>query len=411
MNYTLRILAGLFISIRVLYAQSAGWSVQSSHTTENLRGIAGSDFNTWIAVGDAGTILRSSDGGIHWAVIASPVGDALRGVSLRGRIGLAVGIAGRVLRTTDSGLNWIEETRPTSKNLYSVSLGDQMAVIGGEEGTILVSLDDGLNWTPHTAGTASVIFGIAVNGTTAVGVGGAGAVVMTTDHGKGWGLTVLGNQLTFFYSTSFINGPTGWAVGSSASTGNVIIHSTDYGFVWTGQAAPTSEQLFGVSFPTIDSGCAVGSNGTIIRTSDGGANWLRDSSGLSQIFNAVSFANSRIGIIVGDGGTILRTTPGGTVSAGRNVQASIPKYFTLGQNYPNPFNPSTTISFSVGTYSHASLRVFNVLGQEVATVFSGTLSAGSYTKQWNAEKFPSGVYFYQLQDGSLSETRKLLLIK
>ena len=83
----------------------------------------------------------------------------------------------------------------------------------------------------------------------------------------------------------------------------------------------------------------------------------------------------------------------------------------LDQNYPNPFNPSTNISFSVGTFSHTSLRVFDVLGREVATVFSGTLSAGSYTKQWNAEGSPSGVYFYHLQAGPLSETKKLLLLK
>ena len=411
MIYTLRFLAVLIISIRTLYAQSAGWSVQSSHTTVNLHGIASSDFNTWIAVGEAGTILRSSDGGNQWAAIASPVGDALRSVSFSGSIGLAVGIAGRILRSTDNGLNWIEETRPTTKGLYSVSFGNRMAVIGGEEGTILVSLDDGLTWTPHTAGTASVIFGVSVNDTTAVGVGGQGAVIMSVDHGRGWGLTVLGNQLTFFYSASFINSSTGWAVGSSASTGNLIIHSTDYGFVWTGQTAPTSEQLFGVSFATIDSGWAVGSNGTIIRTTNGGANWLKDSSGLTQALNVVSFADSRIGIIVGDGGTILRTATGGTVSVPADLQPSLPEHFTLDQNYPNPFNPSTNISFSVGTFSHTSLRVFDVLGREVTTVFSGTLSAGSYTKQWNAEGFPSGVYLYRLQSGSLSETKKLLLIK
>jgi hypothetical protein len=175
--------------------------------------------------------------------------------------------------------------------------------------------------------------------------------------------------------------------------------------------APTSEQLFGVSFTTINTGYAVGSNGTIIRISNGGTDWFKDSSGLSQIFNAVSFANTRIGVIVGNGGSILRTTTGGTISVAVDLQTFIPQHFTLDQNYPNPFNPSTNISFSVDTKSHMSLQVFDILGREVATVFSGALSAGSYTKQWNAEGFPSGVYFYRLQAGSLSETKKLLLLK
>jgi polyhydroxybutyrate depolymerase len=87
------------------------------------------------------------------------------------------------------------------------------------------------------------------------------------------------------------------------------------------------------------------------------------------------------------------------------------KYFTLEQNFPNPFNPSTSISFSVGTYSQTSLRVYDMLGQEVATIFSGAIPAGSYTKQWNAEDLPSGIYFYRLQAGTFSETKKLVLVK
>jgi hypothetical protein len=88
-----------------------------------------------------------------------------------------------------------------------------------------------------------------------------------------------------------------------------------------------------------------------------------------------------------------------------------PIEFRLDQNYPNPFNPSTTITFSVGTYSHTSLRVYDLLGREVATIFSGELPAGSYTKQWNAKNCPSGVYFCQLQADSFTETKKLILLR
>lgn len=88
-----------------------------------------------------------------------------------------------------------------------------------------------------------------------------------------------------------------------------------------------------------------------------------------------------------------------------------PIEFRLNQNYPNPFNPSTTITFFIGTYSYTSLRVYDLLGRESATIFSGKLSAGSYTKQWNTVGLPSGVYFYRLQSGSYSETRKLILLK
>ncbi len=89
----------------------------------------------------------------------------------------------------------------------------------------------------------------------------------------------------------------------------------------------------------------------------------------------------------------------------------IPNRFSLGQNHPNPFNPSTTIEFSLPHSGFVSLKVLNILGQEVATLISEYKSAGRYTHLWNADGFPSGTYFYRLQTGSSIETKKLSLIK
>jgi hypothetical protein len=92
-------------------------------------------------------------------------------------------------------------------------------------------------------------------------------------------------------------------------------------------------------------------------------------------------------------------------------EGELPDMYTLKQNYPNPFNPSTTITFSIGTYSYISLRVYDVLGREVATIVSEKLPAGNYSRQWNAAKMPSGIYFYRLQAGSFTETKKLVLLR
>lgn len=83
--------------------------------------------------------------------------------------------------------------------------------------------------------------------------------------------------------------------------------------------------------------------------------------------------------------------------------------FDLMQNYPNPFNPSTIISFSLPTRSFVSLKVFDSIGREVATIISEEMSSGNYARQWNAIDFPSGVYFYRLQAGSFMETKKIVL--
>ena len=89
----------------------------------------------------------------------------------------------------------------------------------------------------------------------------------------------------------------------------------------------------------------------------------------------------------------------------------LPTHFSLDQNYPNPFNPTTTISFNLPTQSLASLRVFDALGREVSILFTDELPAGTYTWQWHAIALPSGIYFYRLQAGSFTETKKLILLK
>jgi hypothetical protein len=93
------------------------------------------------------------------------------------------------------------------------------------------------------------------------------------------------------------------------------------------------------------------------------------------------------------------------------VTIEAPKVFALSQNYPNPFNPSTMISFDLPTKSFVSLKIFDLLGREVATIVSEEMSTGSHVKQWNAENCPSGVYFYRLQAGSLTETKRMILMK
>lgn len=80
-------------------------------------------------------------------------------------------------------------------------------------------------------------------------------------------------------------------------------------------------------------------------------------------------------------------------------------------NYPNPFNPSTDISFSLPEASTVRLEVFNLLGQAVATVYSGTLGAGEHSFTWDGSRSPSGVYMYRLTAGEFNITKKMMLLK
>ena len=90
---------------------------------------------------------------------------------------------------------------------------------------------------------------------------------------------------------------------------------------------------------------------------------------------------------------------------------SQPTRFDLKQNYPNPFNPTTTIPFSIPSNSYVSLKIYDLLGREIATIVSEEMPAGSYSRQWNASELSSGIYFYRIQAGNFIETKKLVLLK
>ena len=88
-----------------------------------------------------------------------------------------------------------------------------------------------------------------------------------------------------------------------------------------------------------------------------------------------------------------------------------PRKFGLEQNYPNPFNPSTVINYSLENPSHVSVKIFNMLGKEVATLIDKIMSPGQHTVQWNAQGFSSGIYFYQLKTGDIIQTKKMVLLR
>ena len=91
--------------------------------------------------------------------------------------------------------------------------------------------------------------------------------------------------------------------------------------------------------------------------------------------------------------------------------AAVPGKFELAQNYPNPFNPSTTISYSIPARSDVSIKVYNNLGQLVATLFNGVNEAGTHEVSWNAASVSTGVYFYSINAGDFTSTKKMILLK
>ena len=90
---------------------------------------------------------------------------------------------------------------------------------------------------------------------------------------------------------------------------------------------------------------------------------------------------------------------------------SLPTEFTLSQNYPNPFNPVTTVIYSLSISGFVNLSIYNIRGELVSTVVNEFQKPGEYRTKWNADNVASGIYFYRLQIGSASVSKKMLLLK
>lgn len=223
----------------------------------------------------------------------------------------------------------------------------------------------------------------------------------STDNGQTWsaGIRVTSdapnNGKSQFFPAIHVDGGGGVNIlyyddrNTTADSASVYLsRSTDGGSSWSDYRVSNSAFK-----PTPIGGLGQGYQGDNIGLTSAGDTlwpvWMDNSSGIYQIWTCP-----------------IR------ISGLTSVQElNVPHRFKLGPNYPNPFNPTTRIKFSVGSSADVSLRVFDVLGREVAILVHEQLSAGTYTVTWDAASNPSGIYFCTMHAGTYSATRKLMLVK
>ncbi len=164
-------------------------------------------------------------------------------------------------------------------------------------------------------------------------------------------------------------------------------------------------------FAVIGTNLFAGSNGKgIFLSTNNGTSWTAVDSGLTDT-DVKALAVSGAYLFAGNDRGVWRRPLSEMVTGVKEENNNLPSNFSLEQNYPNPFNPTTVINFSIPKNYMVSIRVYDILGNEVANLMNEEKTAGSYSINFNASKLSSGVYFYRMQAGSFVKTKKLILMK
>lgn len=373
-------------------------------------------------VGEDGLVMRTTNNGINWTQQNTNLTNVLFGASIKDGISLAVGDNGVIIRSDDFGNTWDIILPGTYNRLNDVELYGTNAVVCGDSGAIYYSINGGQNWTASSYSTSKKLNDVKfISSTIGFIAGELAEVLKTTDGGMTWVQlnTSFANQN--FNAIEAIDENNICVVGDAGT----IFLSNDGGNTWFGPNGLMYENnIYDVVFFNETTGVATGENGLILRTEDGGYSWQPSeiAPGAETFdFHAVSFYDANIGISVGNEGKEIYTVDGGITWTDQapNLIAiftgSKQKRISLMQNYPNPFNPSTVINYELPYNANVSVKVYDIAGKEVASLFTGYQTEGTHSVQFNASNLSSGVYFYRLNvvngSNSVTKVNKMILTK
>lgn len=321
MKHIYQISICFFILVKISFAQD-GWFWQYPKPQGNtLHDIFIFDQNTAIAVGDLGTVIKTTDGGENWDVQHHAGGRAsnLNGVHFINEMtGWAVGMDGLILKTMDGGINWNEIKWKPGTELTAVFFTNaDSGWVVGKQGIIFQTTDGGESWIDQGIngeiyGNVDVFF---INNNVGWIVADAywgSTILRTTDGGQHWAWHKPSPPVYALLSIYFTDSDIGWTVSGFG----MILKTTDGGVTWTTLDTIKTEEGFGqtlnsIHFVNNNIGWIVGNDGFILRTIDGGENWIYQISSTSEHLCAVAFADTEVGCAIGGNGEILKTINGG----------------------------------------------------------------------------------------------------
>jgi photosystem II stability/assembly factor-like uncharacterized protein len=362
---------------------------------------------------------------------------------------------GLFLKTTNSGQSWFTYGSLPANVYYLLGLsfvnsttGFALAAYdysGGVNDGVIKTTNAGLNWfvlpMPENINSVSDIHFIDLNTGFVVGYDEvndtARAVILkTTNSGSNWSRQIF-MQLRDFSGIYFSNSLTGLVISSSdpviEPVDNRTYKTTNSGSNWFLNSTFDDAILYGVK-SVVGTGVYLIFGSRLLpsfeymeffaKTTNYGFNWSQGSlndTGLvlvdAKLLDQNNWYMTGGNLISQSYPVILHTTNGGTIGI-VPIGPEVPKYYLLYQNYPNPFNPETKIKFAIpssggvnSTSGNVTLKVFDILGKEVVVLVDENLTTGIYEVTFDASKLTSGIYFYRINAGEYTETKRMMLIK
>ncbi len=353
------------------------------------------DAQTGFIGGDNGILFKTTNGGINLDTMRMPSPyDALHSIYFPSRdTGYIASKYGGLYKTTNGGANWIIQQLP-----------------GGISGFNFEGLFCPSNNIAFAAGNkfTSPYYQIC----------------RTTNGGVNWeGIKI--DSADWIYNIYFTDINTGYAVGETIKSippngqyyEGLVFKTTNLGINWVLKLADSSSIFRSVYFINQNTGFAAGTNGSsIAKTTNAGENWNINRNYIFWGLWSVYFIDANTGVAAGYN-RIIRTTNGGEPIGIKPISSEIPNEFSLSQNYPNPFNPVTKIKFEIPAVKttrrvvFTKMVVYDLLGKEIQTLVNENLSPGTYEANFDGSNLSSGVYYYKLESGDFTQTRKMVLMK
>ena len=416
MRYTLL----LFLSMVILYPSLAQWS-----RSGDLDGRMVNEFlvkDSLLFVGTDGGVFRSTDNGSTWTQLNNGLTDTMIvALAAADTLIFAGSWVEGVYQSSDNGLTWTRVTQGMTDTFISDLLISGPHIFAGTEdgGGIFRRLITGTTWAEITSGLFGhdgIVLSSFVNSTadTTIYLGDDNSIIFrSTNKGIEWEHALpsfpeagIGALITVPHNNSaFLLAGTYRGILRSAVTDTMWIQKNN-GLMDT--------MVYSLTTASDDSGgitlFAGTENGGVYQSIDFGETWSSLDSGFSTLrINALTIAQGYI--FAGLDSGVWKRSLSQVVTSARSVRIEVPTEFILEQNYPNPFNPSTVISYQLPVNSHITLKVYDVIGREVATLVNEVKEAGRYSTQFDGTKLSSGIYVARLQSGGKVQLKKMLLLK